>query len=281
MAGAALSNLLATRTPPLVMGIVNVTPDSFSDGGLAASPQAARDHALRLLDEGADILDIGAESTRPGAQPITAQEELARLMPALEAIRAATDAPLSVDTRRAAVARAAVGAGADLWNDVSALTFDADSLATAAELGAPVVLMHAQGTPETMQSAPRYRDVVGDVLAFLAARIGAAVRAGVDRRRLIVDPGIGFGKTLAHNLALTAELARFAALGCPVLYGASRKSFIGKIDPRAGDPADRLGGSLAAALAAADRGAAILRVHDVAATVQALAVRRAIAEAGA
>jgi dihydropteroate synthase len=281
MAGGDITERLGRRARPLVMGIVNVTPDSFSDGGLAASPDAARDHALTLLADGADMLDVGAESTRPGAAAISADEELARLIPALEVIRAATDAPVSVDTRRASVARAAVAAGAGLWNDVSALSFEADSLAVAAELGVPVVLMHAQGSPETMQNAPRYRDVVGDVLAYLAARIGAAVRAGVDRRRLIVDPGIGFGKTLAHNLALTAELGRFAALGCPVLYGASRKSFIARIDPRAADPADRLGGSLAAALAAADRGAAILRVHDVAATVQALAVRSAIQEAGA
>jgi dihydropteroate synthase len=281
MAGADILDLLKTRPRPIVMGIVNVTPDSFSDGGLAATPQAARDHALALLDQGADILDVGAESTRPGAADIGAEEELSRMIPALEAIRAATAAPISADTRRAAVARAAVAAGAGLWNDVSALSFDPDSLTAAADLGVPVVLMHAQGSPGTMQDAPRYRDVVGDVLAFLAARIGAAVRAGVDRRRLIVDPGIGFGKTLAHNLTLTAELGRFAALGCPVLYGASRKSFIARVDPRAGDPADRLGGSLAAALAAADRGAAILRVHDVAATVQALAVRRAVLEAGA
>lgn len=281
MAGGDILNLLKTRARPMVMGIVNVTPDSFSDGGLAAAPEAARDHALALIEQGADVLDVGAESTRPGAADIGAEEELARLIPALEAIRGATDAPISVDTRRAAVARAAVAAGAGLWNDVSALTYDPASPAVAADLGVPVVLMHAQGPPQTMQDAPRYRDVVGDVLAYLAARIGAAVRAGVDRRQLIVDPGICFGKTLAHNLTLTAELGRFAALGCPVLYGASRKSFIAKIDPRAGDPADRLGGSLAAALAAADRGAAILRVHDVAATVQALAVRRAIKEAGA
>jgi dihydropteroate synthase len=268
--------MIANAKPrPLLMGIVNVTPDSFSDGGQHCSAPAGIGHGLRLAAEGADILDIGGESTRPGAAPVPLEEELARVLPVIEGLAGNTRARISVDTRKPEVARRAVAAGAAIWNDVSALAYAPDSLETASALGCDVVLMHAQGDPRTMQVAPRYDDVVADVLHFLAGRIEAAMAAGIARARLIVDPGIGFGKTLAHNLALLAGLERFRALGCPILVGTSRKRFIAALD-RDGPAAERLGGSLAAALAAAARGAAIIRVHDVAATRQALAVREAL-----
>lgn len=267
--------LLASRPWPLVMGVVNVTPDSFSDGGRFARPEAARDHGLQLLADGADILDLGAESTRPGAAETPEEEERARLLPALAALRAATDAALSIDTRKPGVIRAAAAHDVDLWNDVSALTFAPDSLATAAALPLPVVLMHARGLPATMQIDPQYDDVAREVRGFLAARIGAAVAAGVAPGRLLVDPGVGFGKTLAHNLSLMRDLATLRALGRPVLFGASRKRFIAALDAPAGE-GERLGGSIAAALWAASQGAAIVRVHDVRETVQALKVWRAV-----
>jgi dihydropteroate synthase len=259
------------------MGIVNVTPDSFSDGGRLASVGAAVAHGLRLVDEGAALLDIGGESTRPGADPVAADEEIARVLPVIEGLRAAGwSGPISIDTMKPAVARAAVAAGATMWNDVSALGFAPDSLSAAADLGCDVVLMHMKGEPRTMQAAPRYDDVVAEVTAWLSARAASAMAAGVARERIWLDPGIGFGKTAAHNLALTARLDRLAALGFPVLYGASRKRTIQSIDPTATDPADRLGGSLALALATARNGAAIIRVHDVRETVQALAVQAAV-----
>lgn len=266
--------LLAKRTLPLVMGIVNVTPDSFSDGGQFLSHQQALDHALNLVSQGADILDIGGESTRPGAELVSVDDELARTIDLIAAIRAHTDTPISIDTRKPEVARAAIAAGADCWNDVSALTFSEDSLATACALQVPVILMHAKGDPKTMQNGPTYRDVTGDVLNFLVGRIGQAVSAGLLIDNILVDPGIGFGKSLDHNLTLMRDLKRISALGRPLLFGASRKSFIGKID--GSEAGSRLGGSLAAALWAADNGAAILRVHDVGETVQALKVRSAI-----
>jgi dihydropteroate synthase len=270
----ALLHALANATAPLVMGVVNVTPDSFSDGGQFGDQRAALDHALKLVAQGADILDIGGESTRPGAEIVPLEQELERTIDLIAAIRARTQTPISIDTRKPEVARAAVAAGADCWNDVSALGFAPDSIETAATLGVPVILMHAKGDPKTMQDAPSYRDVTGEVLNFLVSAIGQAVRAGVPITNILVDPGIGFGKTLDHNLTLMRELDRIAALGRPVLFGASRKSFIGKIDRS--DAHNRLGGSLGAALWAADHGAAILRVHDVAETVQALRVRAAI-----
>ncbi len=260
---------------PLLMGIVNATPDSFSDGGRYLDPRDAVAHALRLADEGAAILDIGGESTRPGAEPVDLDEELARVIPVIEGLKGKTKARLSVDTRKPEVARAAVAAGASIWNDVTALTYSPESLKAAAALDCDIVLRHAQGDPRTMQDRPHYDDVVGEVGAFLAARLEAAAAAGVSRARLILDPGIGFGKTVGHNLALLANIPRFAALGAPLLVGASRKRFIAALD-RPGEAAERLGGSLAAALAAASGGAAILRVHDVAATRQALAVAAAI-----
>ncbi|MFI4935676.1 MAG: dihydropteroate synthase [Caulobacterales bacterium] len=260
------------------MGIINVTPDSFSDGGLCLEPAAALAHAQRLIAEGAAILDVGGESTRPGALPVAAAEEIARVVPAIEAIRRETDIPLSIDTMKPAVARAAVAAGANLWNDVSALTGSPESLAVAADLGCEVVLMHKQGPPATMQAAPRYGDVVAEVIAYLAARAQAAMDAGVAREKIWLDPGIGFGKTKRHNLALIANLDRLVALGFPVLVGASRKSFIPKVTGAAAEH-ERVGGSIAIALAAAKAGVAALRVHDVLATTQALAMAAAISQA--
>jgi dihydropteroate synthase len=264
---------------PLIMGIVNVTPDSFSDGGRCLDPEAAAVHAQALVAAGADILDIGGESTRPGAEPVSEADEIARVAPAIQAIRAVNDKPISIDTMKPAVARAAVAAGATIWNDVTALSWAPQSLATAAELGCQVILMHMQGEPRTMQREPRYDDVVADVAAWLEARAEAAVAAGVARDAIRLDPGIGFGKTPAQSLALLAGLDRIVALGFPVVLGASRKSFMHHVDPAARTAQDRLAGSLAAALAGARAGAAILRVHDVFETRQALALEAAIAAA--
>ncbi|MGE0597180.1 MAG: dihydropteroate synthase [Hyphomonadaceae bacterium] len=259
---------------PYIMGILNVTPDSFSDGGQWEG--AAAPHALAMLEAGADIIDIGGESTRPGAQPVCEREESARIVPVIAALRSATKAPISVDTVKPAVAQAAANVGANLWNDVAALT-QPGGLETAAALHAPVVLMHMQGEPRTMQDAPHYDDVVAEVIAFLKQRVAAAERRGLTK--IWVDPGIGFGKTLAHNLALLGAIGRIKAeVGRPVLVGASRKRFIAAIDEKAKNAGvDRLGGSIAAALFAAQQGADILRVHDVAATVQALKVWKALA----
>lgn len=266
---------LAHPSRPLVMGVINATPDSFSDGGQFLSVDAALEQARRLIAQGADILDIGGESTRPGSDPVDTGEELARVIPILEAIRRESSIAISIDTRKPEVARAAVAAGADCWNDVSALTFSPDSLATAVELDVPVVLMHAQGDPKTMQQDPQYRDVTGEVLNFLVGRIGQAIQASLKLSNIIVDPGIGFGKTLEHNLTLLRDMPRFVALGRPVLVGASRKRFIAALDQGA-EVGDRLGGSVAAALFAAQHGAQILRVHDVAETRQALTVQAAL-----
>ncbi|MGE0662863.1 MAG: dihydropteroate synthase [Hyphomonadaceae bacterium] len=257
---------------PYVMGVLNVTPDSFSDGG--AHDSAAAPHALAMLEAGADIIDIGGESTRPGAEPVDEGQEIARVVPVIAALRAATKAPLSVDTMKPGVARAAMAAGAAIWNDVAALTAPG-ALETAAALQRPVVLMHMKGEPRTMQQAPHYDDVVAEVIAFLKQRVAAAEAKGLED--IWVDPGIGFGKTLAHNLALLSSVGRIAAeTGRPVVIGASRKRFIAAIDERAKDAGrDRLGGSIAAALLAAQGGAAMVRVHDVAETVQALKVWRA------
>lgn len=262
---------------PQVMGIVNVTPDSFSDGGRHDSTIAARDHALGLLDAGADCLDIGGESTRPGAEPVPEAQELDRVIPVIEAIRAERpDAAISIDTMKPGVARAAVHAGAGLWNDVNALRAEG-APETAMELGVPVCLMHMQGEPRTMQADPSYEDVVNDVARYLGQRAGVLLSTGFDRELIVLDPGIGFGKTLAHNLRLIASLEHFVSLGLPVLFGASRKRFINAIDESATDAMDRLGGSLAVALHAARAGCAIVRVHDVRETVQALKVQATIA----
>lgn len=265
----------AARRGPQVMGIVNVTPDSFSDGGRFLDADKAVAHGRMLAGQGAEILDIGGESTRPGATPVAAENEIARVLPVIEGLKG-LGVTLSIDTRHAAAMGAAIGAGADLINDVTALTGDPASLSAAARLGAPIVLMHMQGEPRTMQGAPRYDDVRLDVYDYLENRIAACEKAGIPRSRLILDPGIGFGKTLAHNLALLNSLTLFHGLGAPLLLGASRKSFIAKLDDDA-PASERLGGSLAAALLAADAGVQILRVHDVAATAQALKVWKAVA----
>jgi dihydropteroate synthase len=263
-----------------VMGVVNVTPDSFSDGGRHFDPAAALAHARRLIAEGADILDVGGESTRPGAAPVADADEVARVVPLIRAIRAESDIAVSVDTMKPAVARAAVEAGATMWNDVTALRREPDGPALAAELGCEVVLMHMQGEPRTMQAEPRYDDVVADVADFLAVRAHAAMAAGVAREKIWLDPGVGFGKhMIRHNLPLLAGLERIVALGFPVLLGVSRKSFIGRLDGGA-EPDARLGGSIAGALWGAAAGVAAVRVHDVRETVQALRVWNAIAQAG-
>ncbi len=260
--------------PYYLMGIVNTTPDSFSDGGRYLDAGTAIDHARALIDEGADIIDIGGESTRPNAAPVTAGDEQARILPVIKALQGC-GAMISVDTRNAATMRAALDAGATMLNDISALTHDPAMLAVAAGAAGPVCLMHMQGDPTFMQQAPVYKDVVDDIYMYLSSRIDACVAAGIARERLVVDPGIGFGKTVDHNLALLRHTARFTQLGVPVMVGASRKRFIGTID-RDSAPDDRLAGSLAAVIAAYNQGARIFRVHDVAATRQALAVSAAI-----
>jgi dihydropteroate synthase len=264
---------LGERT--LVMGIVNVTPDSFSDGGLLAAPEAAVKHGLRLLEEGADLLDVGGESTRPGSDPVDAAEERERVVPVLERLRGeAPEALLSVDTRKAAVAEAALAAGADLVNDVGA-GGDPDMFGLVAATGAGLVLMHMRGEPKTMQDDPTYDDVVAEVRAFLADRLETAVAAGIARDRLAVDPGIGFGKRLEHNLEVLGAVGALRDLGVPVVVGASRKRFVGELTG-VEEPADRLEGSLGAAVWCAAQGVEVVRVHDVLATVRALRVVDAI-----
>jgi dihydropteroate synthase len=264
---------------PRVMGILNVTPDSFSDGGDHADSRSALARA-RLMAESADILDIGGESTRPGADEVTIDEEIGRVVPVISAIRdAGLTIPVSVDTRKAQVAAAALDAGADMVNDVSAGLFDPEMLPLVAERGVPYCLMHMPPDPKTMQAEAIYDDVVGAVFDHLEARIDAAQAAGVARDRIIADPGIGFGKTLQHNLSILRRLTSYHALGVPLLVGASRKRFIGTIGG-AEDAKDRLGGSVAVALYAADRGAHILRVHDTYETRQALSLHLALHERG-
>ena len=258
-----------------VMGIVNVTPDSFSDGGDHASTDAAVAHALKLAAEGADLLDVGGESTRPGAQEVPLEEELRRVVPVIERLARQTGLPISVDTCKPEVMRAAVAAGAGMINDVYALRREG-AMDAAAALGVPVVLMHMQGEPRSMQEAPDYDDVVGDVHRFLAERLFAAEMSGIAKKNLLVDPGFGFGKNTGHNLQLLAQLERFAELGVPVLAGLSRKRSIGELTGRE-VVSERVFGSVAAHLVAAQRGAMLLRVHDVAATVDALKVWNAVA----
>ncbi len=268
-----LGRALAARRP-LVCGILNVTPDSFSDGGRFDSLDRAVEHGCTLAAEGADLIDIGGESTRPGSRPPTLAEELDRVVPVVEALVRRVAVPLSVDTSRAEVMRAAVAAGASMINDVRALR-SPGALEAAAELGVPVCLMHMQRSPETMQQDPCYQDVVVEVRAFLAERKRACLEAGIPAEHLLVDPGFGFGKTLSHNVALLASLGRLRSLGVPIMVGMSRKSMLGQLTGRA--VGDRLPGSLAAAVIAAQRGAAVLRVHDVAATRDALAILNAVA----
>ncbi|MFO1012821.1 MAG: dihydropteroate synthase [Caulobacteraceae bacterium] len=255
---------------PQIMGIVNVTPDSFSDGGRLPDVAAAVGHALRLEAEGADILDIGGESTRPGAAPVSEAEELDRVIPVIEALKRRSGAALSIDTLKPSVARAAIRAGAAIWNDVTALTGAPESLAMAAELGCGVVLMHMKGDPSSMNALADYGDVTAEVCAHLLARAQAAEAAGVKREAIWLDPGIGFAKTAEHSMTLMRDLETLVALGYPVVLGASRKSFLKAIDPSAETAGQRLAGSLAAAIRGAEAGCAVVRVHDVAETRQAL-----------
>ncbi len=261
--------------PFQIMGVVNVTPDSFSDGGDFLDAPRAVAHALRLAEEGAGLLDVGGESTRPGSAGVGAEEELARVLPVIEGIvAAAPPAGISVDTSKAAVAARALDAGASYVNDVTALRGDPDLAGLVAERGAGCCLMHMLGTPRTMQDDPRYGDVVDDVRAFLSERAEAALAAGIAGERIHVDPGIGFGKTVAHNLELLRRLDEIVALGFPVVVGTSRKSFLGTLAGGAG-PGDRLPGTIATNVIALERGAAIFRVHDVAPVAAALAVAAA------
>lgn len=281
----ALERLSAPRVPfagiakarPLIMGIVNVTPDSFSDGGDYADSAAAIARGKALIEAGVDLIDIGGESTRPGSDPVPADVELARVLPVIEGL-AGLGVPLSIDTCKALVMERAVAAGAAIINDVRALTAEPRTLEVAAASGAWVVLMHCLGEPKTMQQAPRYDHVMLDIYEYLARRIEACESAGMVRERIAVDPGIGFGKTLEHNLDILRNLALFQSLGCPLLLGVSRKSFISRLDGSraAPQPKDRMAGSIAAAMAGLDAGADILRVHDVAETAQAIAVWRAL-----
>ena len=270
---AAFAGLAMDR--PQIMGILNVTPDSFSDGGKFLAPEAALAQA-RTMAEAADVLDIGGESTRPGAAEVAVTEEVERTAPVIAALRAGgLGCPISIDTRKAAVARAGLAAGAGIVNDVAAMGFDPEMASVVAGSGAPVILMHSVGTPATMQDDPRYEDVLLDVYDFLKARIAAAEAAGIARDRIMVDPGIGFGKTAEHNLALIRRLSLFHDLGTPVLLGASRKRFIGAIG-RESVAERRVAGSLAVALAGVAQGAQVLRVHDVVETRQALRLWQAV-----
>ncbi|PSB25485.1 dihydropteroate synthase [Stenomitos frigidus] len=245
-----------------LMGVLNVTPDSFSDGGLFNSLETAIAQARTLVAAGADILDIGGQSTRPNAVEISLDEELGRVLPIIQAMRQETDIPISIDTTRAAVAQASIAAGADIVNDISSATYDPEMLPIVAALGVPLVLMHIRGTPQTMQQLTDYDDVVDDILSFLQSRLEAAITAGIDRKRLMIDPGIGFAKTYNQNLEILRRLPELRALGYPLLVGASRKSFIGHLLNQP-DPKERVWGTAAACCAAIVGGADLLRVHDV------------------
>ena len=264
---------------PRLMGILNVTPDSFSDGGNYKTNSAAVDHATQMVEDGADIIDVGGESTRPGADFVLADVETRRTAPVITAIRCAASVPISIDTRKAGVARAAFDAGARIINDISALSFDPQLIDIAFLNNASLCLMHAAGDPKTMQENPVYDDVLLDVYDYLEARIRVAEAAGIQRSNIVVDPGIGFGKTLAHNLTLLQNISLFHSLGCPVLLGVSRKKFIGTLT-NAPDAGDRLAGSVALSLAAAAQGVQIHRVHDVKETRQALTMWSAVAGEG-
>lgn len=263
-------------TVPQVMGILNCTPDSFSDGGRYPSVDSAASHALQMIADGATIIDIGGESTRPGSVAVTAEEELRRVIPVIERIRTQSDIPISIDTTKAIVAKAALDAGADIVNDISALKFDNEMLAVVREYQVPIILMHMQGTPQTMQNAPHYNDVIRELITFLQVRIRFCAENGIAQDRIIIDPGIGFGKRLEDNLAILKQLHMFTSLNCPVLVGASRKSFITTMMQTKTSTDTRLGGSIAAAVVAVQNGASIVRAHDVAETVQALRLLESI-----
>ncbi len=268
-----------TFVRPKIMGILNVTPDSFSDGGKVKTVAAAVKAANAMVAVGADIIDIGGESTRPGAKTVSLKEEIKRTVPIIEKLakdwaKKDIKAQISIDTRKPKVAQKAIKAGAHIWNDVSALTYADDAIDMAVKLDCPLILMHAQGAPETMQNDPHYQDTVAEIKLWLATRVAVAVASGVKKDNITIDPGIGFGKRLEDNLAILKQLKSFEDIGCPLLLGASRKSYINKIDGSKVD--QRLGGSLATALWGATHGAAIVRVHDVQETAQALAVWEAI-----
>lgn len=263
-------------TRPLVMGVLNVTPDSFSDGGLFEDTDDAVRHALDMIAQGADIIDIGGESSRPGAEPVEATVEINRVVPVIIAIRRQTDACISIDTCHAETARAALDAGVDIINDISALRFDSGMAPLAAEREVPVVLMHMKGTPRDMQADPSYVNVIEEIAEFFRSRMAYAMENGIRKNKLILDPGIGFGKRLSDNLELLRNLSYFRSFNLPLMVGASRKSFIRMLNPTADNPAGRLGGSLAAAIAAVNHGADIVRVHDVAETIEGLKVNQAV-----
>ena len=262
-------------TSPRIMGILNVTPDSFSDGGQFNSDGAAMSQVQAMLSGGADMIDIGGESTRPGAKTVVEDEEIQRTVPVIKALRGISEVPVSIDTRKAAVAAAALNAGADLVNDVAAMTYDPEIAEVTAKSGAPICLMHAQGNPEVMQKDPRYSNALLDVYDFLQSRMSVAVSKGIPKERIMLDPGIGFGKTLEHNLELLKGLSLFHSLGCPILLGVSRKRFIGELG-NAPEAQDRMPGSVAVAMAGVSQGVQVLRVHDVPETRQALSLHMAL-----
>ncbi len=257
---------LGRRT--LVMGVLNVTPDSFADGGRFFDRDRAIEHGLAMAREGADIIDVGGESTRPFSEPVSADEEMERVLPVIEALAGEVDVPVSIDTTKAEVARAALAAGAGMLNDVSALRFDPDMAGVAAESGAPLIVMHMKGTPGDMQEDPRYEDLIGEIRAFLEEVVRAAVQAGVRREQILIDPGIGFGKTFDHNLQLIRDLDRLSVVGRPLVLGCSRKAFVGHILGKEAD--DRDPGTMAAAAAGVLNGAHVVRVHNVAMAVDAV-----------
>ncbi|MCX6828608.1 MAG: dihydropteroate synthase [candidate division Zixibacteria bacterium] len=263
---------------PMVMGILNVTPDSFSDGGRYAELDAAVERACRIIEERGDIIDIGGESSRPGSEPVALKDELERVIPVVLAVRKISEIPISIDTTKAEVARQAIEAGADIINDISALRFDAQMAEVAMESGVPVILMHMRGLPKTMQVDPIYENCVAEIKDFFRERLEQCRRYGIEREKIILDPGIGFGKRLEDNLAILRHIAEFKETGCPIMVGTSRKSFIGHITGGANEAEERIGGSIASALVALMGGADIIRVHDVAATVEAIKVWKALQE---
>lgn len=262
-----------------ILGVLNVTPDSFSDGGRYGDPARAVQRAMEMRDEGAQVIDVGGESSRPGSAPVSIETEIARVLPVIEGIRTNSDIPISIDTCKAAVAQAALGAGADIVNDISALRFDPDMANLLASNKVPVILMHMLGTPATMQDAPEYDDCVNEIADFFAERLEFCEGCGIERNRIILDPGIGFGKRLNDNLSILARLSELRRFGCPLMVGTSRKSFIGLLDPNGKQADQRLGGSVASMLTAVANGADLVRVHDVAQTAQALKVYHAVKEA--
>lgn len=263
---------------PLVMGILNITPDSFSDGGQFGSLEKATEQALRMVEEGADIIDIGGESSRPGAMPVSAEEEIKRVIPLIKAIRQISEIPISIDTYKAKTAQMALEAGADIVNDIAALRFDEAMAEVVSDYDVPLIMMHMLGTPQNMQENPSYLNCIREISEFFETQIDHASSLGIKEERIILDPGLGFGKRLEDNLEILARLSEFKSLGRPILVGSSRKSFINMISPSTKSAQERLGGSIASALIALQNGADILRVHDVYETVEAVATARAIWE---